>query len=646
MRPILLATLAGLAPALAHAQQPGPVVTLPPTVVTATRVPTPAERIPAAVTVLDRATIEERGYATLAEALAAIPGLRLVQTGGPGQQASAFLRGAAGRHVLVLLDGVPLHSPAEANGAFNFGQELLGDIERIEVVRGPTSAHYGSGALGGVINLITRRAPEGRVFAPFGEIAGGSNATARGVIGAAGRARGFDWMVAMQALSARGSNATAPRFFSNAGERDGFRGAAVTARIGYSHEATRIEGLIRWRENSFGLDDVPTDDPNYTGRDRSWMGFIRAETALLGGAWTTGLRLSASADRQRYVNPPDAGNVFSTTDDLYRGSRTTLEWSNTLRLAAMGFVADPVITFGALTERETANSFAGPAAFRTVTDAAIRSHAGYLGAQFRVFDRLDVTAGLRHDAPEGYEGATTWRIGGVLAVPEVASRLRASVGTGYKAPSLFQRFGVIGTFFRGNPDLRPEDSFSWEAGIETDIAPWATVSALYFDTRFRGLINFDPTFRTLENVDRARVRGAELGVAIRPAPWLSATGAWTITEARDEATGTPLPRRPRNVASLTLRIAPLPALVIAPEILFTGRSPEGAFARYADDGTALPARGYNRPGTVVNLGAQWRVSDGVALFLDGRNLTNSRYEPANGFVIPGRVLLVGTRVAL
>src|SRR4051812_9686894 len=144
-----------------HAQQ-----AIPDTIVTGTRIPTPAERVPAAITTITRQDIEERGYQSLAEALVSVPGLRLVPSGGLGAQTSAFIRGNSGRSVLVLLDGVPLNDPAEANGAFNFGNDLLFDVERIEVLRGPTSALYGSAAIGGVINLVTRRAPPDRAFQP------------------------------------------------------------------------------------------------------------------------------------------------------------------------------------------------------------------------------------------------------------------------------------------------------------------------------------------------------------------------------------------------------------------------------------------------------------------------------------------------
>ncbi len=204
---------------------------------------------------------------------------------------------------------------------------------------------------------------------------------------------------------------------------------------------------------------------------------------------------------------------------------------------------DFTVIFGGQWEKENADSANGSAFFRTIVDASQRSGAGYASLQGRLFERLDVTAGIRYDGPEGYDGFTSWRLGAVLAVPEVSSRLRVSGGTSFKAPSLFQRYGTITGFFQGNPNLRPEDGIAWEAGIETDIASWATVSALYFDSRIRNLINFDQSFSTLENVDRARIRGGEFALTLRPADWFSMTGSWTVQEATRHhhrpATGAP-----------------------------------------------------------------------------------------------------------
>src|SRR6185437_5511475 len=141
-------------------------------VVTATRVPTPVLDIPAGVSVIDRQTIEQRGYNTLAEALSAVPGVRVSQSGGAGGIGSVFVRGTNSDQVLVLIDGMPINDSSDPNAQFNFGVDTLGDVERIEIIRGPMAALYGSGAVGGVINLIMRKGTQQGVHVT-GDLAGG-----------------------------------------------------------------------------------------------------------------------------------------------------------------------------------------------------------------------------------------------------------------------------------------------------------------------------------------------------------------------------------------------------------------------------------------------------------------------------------------
>jgi vitamin B12 transporter len=624
---------------------------LPDTVVTATAVPTPPQRVPGAFTIITRREIEERGYQSLQEALTIVPGLNLVPTGGFGAQTSAFVRGNSSRSVLVLIDGVPVNDPSEPNGAFNFGQDLLFDVERVEVFRGPASSLYGSAAIGGVVNLVTRRAEPGRSFAPYGEFAGGSQTTFRGGVGATGTLGQFDYLLSGNGLTTRGFNALAPRFWANIPERDGGFGGASAARLGWTPvEGTRIEALFRWRQNSFGLDNVPQDDPNYQGQDRRWYGHIRGVTQLFDGAWTTALRLGGTQYDRRYVNQPDFLNP-SASDDRYRGQRGVLDWGNTVRLPAFGPLADGALAFGVSHVGEQAQSVSGTPGFTTSVNASQHTTSGWGTLQYRLYDRLDLTGSLRHDATTGVEGATTWRFGAVVALPEISSRIRAAGGTAFAAPSLFQRFGVIPGFFQGNPDLKPERSTAWEVGADTDIAllgrsDFATASWTYFWSRVRDLINFNAEFDTLTNIDRARIQGAELSLTLRPASWLQGSVAWTITEAFDAATDQRLPRRPENVVTIAASVAPTPRLVIAPTVLFTGRSPEGAFASYDNSGVSIPFQTTNKAGTVFNLTATYRVTDQIALLMELRNLTNQPFEPANGFVVPGRSILVGTRFAL
>jgi vitamin B12 transporter len=205
-----LLCIATASPALAQDITPADASSGKEVVVTATRVPTDVENLPASVTVVDRTTMEQRDYNTLADALSAIPGLRVVQEGGPGGVTSVFIRGTNSEHVLVLLDGMPINDSSNPAAAFNFGEDVLGDIERIEVVRGPMAAVYGSGAVGGVINLITRKGTQQGVHFT-GDLAGGYPAQVRGVVNASGIEGPVDFSGTFESQSQRGYDTTPPR---------------------------------------------------------------------------------------------------------------------------------------------------------------------------------------------------------------------------------------------------------------------------------------------------------------------------------------------------------------------------------------------------------------------------------------------------
>ncbi len=645
-RLLLLASACALSSTLpAAAQQPVP--ELPETIVTATRIPTPADRVPAAVTVITRADIEERGYQTLAEALRAVPGMNVVALGGPGQQTSAFVRGANSNHVLVLLDGVPINDPSEPNGAFNFGNDLLFDIERIEVVRGPASSLYGSGAIGGVINLVSRRAAPGRAVQAYGEAAGGTERTLRGGLGVMGQVGAVDYLVSTNGLSTRGFDITPRRLANDTGERDGLRAGAGTARLGVQLDAgTRVEALLRWREMRSDFDNVPRDDPNMEADDRRWYGQIRGETALAGGAWTTGLRAAITQDRRIYTNRPDAQSS-SNTRDTYAGERLTLDWGNRIRLGDIGPLADTAFAFGATFFEDRVESGFGSGAFRTTTDARAQSGAVHAGWQARLVERLDISFGLRRDEAEDFDGFTSWRAGAVYALPEISSRLRVAAGTAFRAPTLYQRFGRSATF-RGNPNLQPEDSFGWELGAETDIAgfgrpDFATFSATWFESRVNNLINFNRSFSTLENLQRANIEGAELGLTLRLAAWLDLRGSLTITDAVNADTGQRLARRPQDAYGFAARVTPLPGLVIVPELAAFSDHVDFVYPSAGQPGFGRTAD--SPGGRVWNLTVTYAATEQVSLFAEARNIGDSRYEPANGYRTPGRSVLVGTRFA-
>lgn len=645
-----------LSPTQATAQSPAPGGTvLPESVVTATRVPTLVQRIPAGVTVIDRATIEARGYTTLAEALSAVPGLRLVSSGGLGGNASAFTRGTNSNHTLVLRDGIPLNDPSDAGGLFNFGVDTLGDVERIEVVRGPMSGLYGSGAIGGVVNLISRK-PRGPAQG-YASLSAGLPAAAQGAAGVSGRTGRFDYNLQAEARADRGFDNTPRRMRTHTGERDGYEGALGALELGVSPtETTRVFLGLRARTARFGLDDTGSpafDSRRYFGRDQNVQTRLGATGLFLDGAWETSATLAHTRSFRHYTQRLEAQDPNqATSDNRFRGERTVLQWTNTVRLPEWGPTTETALRFGAEHVQDAArttldlSSFGSP--FLSSVRAAATSNAGHAGGQTTLFGRLTLTADARQQEARYGGSATTWRTGAVLAVPEAWSRLKLAYGTGFKAPSLFDLFGIDNYGYRGNPNLRPERSQGWEAGLAIDIpgasrADLATLEVTYFDNQIRDLINtvFNASFTaaTTQNVARARSHGVEASLTLRPAPWAEAVFAYTYTEARDQRTRARLLRRPQNQGSASLRLTPLPGLVIAPELTWSG-----PFRDFLIDDAGFPVGvGRAKPGAVVNISASYALTEKTTVFLDGRNLGGSRFEAANGFQMPGPRVMAGVR---
>jgi vitamin B12 transporter len=653
--PAALICLSRAAHAQAATNQAQDTAILPDVVVTATRVPTLISQIPAGVTVIDRAQIDAYGYTTLPQALASVPGLHVVQSGGPGGNASVFIRGTNSDHVLVLRDGLPINDPSDPGDAFNFGVDTLDDIERIEIVRGPMSSLYGTGAIGGVINLISRKG-EGKPHAHI-ELAYGLPRAVLANGGFSGVTGKFDYDLEVGTRDDRGFDSTPKRESVYTGAPNGYQEDLGSVSLGYTPvDGTRISAYVRGRTALFHLDELgdPAYDANdYRARDDSLYGRIGVDSKLFGGVWETSLFLGHAATDRHYIEPLEAADPNQAFgDSRYHGRRTDLQWNNTVHLPPLGPTADSALIVGYEHIDDTAHSVLDTATdgfpYQSDLHAGDSSDAGHVGLQTTVLKRLTLTGDTREEGATYGGNAFTWRFGGVLAVPEIWSRFKASYGTSFRAPSLYDLFGVDSYGYVGNPDLRPERSRGYELGWAVDVPAFgvpnaATIDVTYFNNRIHDLIetvyNADYTASTQENVDQARIQGIETSLTIRPAHWLDAVLSYTWTDARDAADNSRLLRRPIDQASLSLHATPLPGLSIAPQILY-----EGAFQDYLVDDNGFPLGvGRAKSGVIANLTISYAITPRLTLFADGRNLGGSRYEPASGYQTPGPSGLFGVR---
>jgi vitamin B12 transporter len=650
--PVLTALVAASPPA--HAQNAD---TAPPeenVLVTATRLPTNTDDVAAGVDVIDRATMQQRGYTTLADALTAVAGVQIVQSGGPGANASVFIRGANSNQVQVLIDGVPVNDASGPGGAYNFGVETLSNVERIEVVRGPMSAVYGSGAIGGVINIITDRGTNAQqTDRPQADLllAGGLPRAVLGEADLRGTSGAFDYNLSGESRSDEGFDATPQRETTYTGERDGFRTRVGSIDLGWTPVSnTRLFVDVRGRTTVYGYDDVnyPSfDDPDDTGRDNDL--FVRGgvQSALFDGVWNTGLSISRDQEYRRYTNLLDADDPNQAAEDSrYLSQRTDVQFNNAIRLPDTAWTSAAALTAGYEHAEETAHerldslSFGSP--YIAAVDATDDRDSGYLGLQTTLAQHAVVTGNIREQAVSGVGDAFTWRIGGSYAIAALASHLKASYGTAFLAPSLFDRYGVDNFGYVGNPSLRPERSHGYEIGWSADIARAASLEVTWFHTRVDDLIEteFAPVYTSV-NIAAARLQGVETTLHWHPKSWFGADATYTYTDARDAQTGQLLLRRPYDSASLTLTLRPVPALSVVPQLTVVG----GDLDSLVNDQGYPIGDGPHRGGALLNLNATYRWSTLLSLFAWGKNLADSHYEPASGYATPGPSFLAGVRVS-
>ncbi len=557
--------------------------------------------------------METRNYNTLVDALSAQPGLRVVQSGGPGGNASVFIRGTNSNQVLVLLNGMPINDAANPDGAFNFGVDTLGDIERIEVVRGPMAAAYGSNAIGGVINLITRKGTQPGLHIT-GDLAGGYPAQGMGTVNASGISGPWDYSATVEAQTQRGFDSTPQRETVYTGTPQLYSDMIGTLNLGFTPvDGTRISLLLRPRQAVFDFDNLGNpnfDHDNSKARDGSLIGRIGVHSALFGGTYETEAFVGGLDEARRYteaLNPLDPN--LASENDKYHSDRVDVQWNNTVHLDDLMHVAAlsaTDFTFGYEYIKDSVktevNEVTGGFPFLQNTTAQMVTNAGYAGLQTTLWNRLTVIGQIRQDSVLD-DSPFTWRFGTVLNVPEIATHFKVSYGTAFRAPSLFDRYGIDSFGYVGNPNLKPESAQGWEVGFTTDVAAFgrhdfASFGATYFNEQVQNLIEtvFSPVYTSV-NIGSAHMQGVETELTLRPAAWLNLTARYTCTYAINADSGELLLRRPQNVASFDATIRPLPKLTIAPELSFTG-----AFQDFLIDNAGFSTTtGTSGQGLIANL---------------------------------------------
>jgi vitamin B12 transporter len=616
-------------------------------VVAATRSDAALSTLGVSATVLEADRIAEREPSTFLQILESVPGVSVARTGSPGLQASAFVRGGESRFARVLVDGVPVNEPG---GFYNFGSELPLELERVEVVRGAASSLYGSDALAGVIALVTRRAGADDGASAHAEAEAGSFSWRRGLAGSSGRHGAVDWNLGVQRLETD-NEVPNSAFHETAGA------ASIGARLG---ETTSLRLLGRGQTSSVG-----TPGSTAFGRPDRDASFDRDDVVL--GARLHGqrgeigheLRIGLARTRQLSRDPLDSGGYVPRSGDRV-GAFPLSDFpdpegfQNDLDRLSAGYQAETqlgrrhLLTAGLDVERES-----GSIGSRSDTlIAPRRTNAGaYVQDRVVAGTRVFVTVGGRVERNHSYGTRVVPRVAVAarLRDGDDATTLRASAGAGIKEPSFFETFGVS-FYAKGNPDLKPERSRTFDVGLEQRLfGSRLRFEATLFHHDYRDQIAYQildfTTFQgSYVNLGQTRARGIELGVEAAPLDGLRFSAHYTHLDGKVVvsnsdfdpiyAVGKPLLRRPANAATLSAhltrgRVGGGASLVVV------GSRADSDFA-----GLGLTENaGYAR----LDARLQVRLVRGLETFVAAENLLDRRYQEVLGYPALGRGVRAGLR---
>ncbi len=621
----LAGAVASLLATTAYAQQSIP---LPTIVVSPTGIPTPERNIGSSVSVVTAANIDRDQRRTIVDVLNMLPGLNAVQTGGVGGQTSIFIRGTNSNHVKVLIDGIDVSDPSTANRTFDFGHLQTYDIERVEVLRGPQSGLYGADAIGGVISITTKKGegpPKVRAL-----IESGTFQTFNQAAGVSGSHDRFNYAFNFSHLRSGDVPVTPDRFvvpgrpaignFYDNSTASTRLGVDVTSELSVSFVARYADTLLRRSDLNFPPPTFTAVAPLRQTAQRNEQFFTRSEVV-----WSTFDGRMVNRFGAAYSDLTTEIQVPGAAPTSTRGMREKFDWRSDIKL-----LAGQTLVLGAAREDEH---------FRKTGFSRDNNNQGvFAELQSEFANRFFLVLNVRTDHNGQFGSYSTWRAAPAFIVPVTETKLKASYGTGFKAPSLSQLYEDFPPFFFANPNLRPEKSRGYDAGFEQPLFnDRFRFGATYFRNDIEDLINCNTFCTTVINIDQARITGVETFVTWIVTNWLKLRTDYTYTMARNVLTGQMLQRRPKDKYTVQAIWQPIDALTVSATALWVGSRVDVDRA-FVDPAPISPAYG------IVNIAANYAVNPHLTVFGRVDNLFDRRYEDPNGFLRPGIAVYGGLKV--
>ncbi|GCE78702.1 TonB-dependent receptor plug domain-containing protein [Komagataeibacter oboediens] len=628
--------------------------------VSAARRPTGVDDIGTSMTIITEKQIQTQQRRSLTDILARQPGLNVVQTGGAGGTSSIFLRGNNSREVKVRLDGMDINDGSNTTNAFDAGQFLTDGIGRIEVLRGPQSGLYGADAMAGVIDITTAQG-QGR-FRPFVRIEGGGYGTFNQTFGARGSRGRFHYNVEFSHYRMDGFNNIpsyieryygADRQQRHEGNRNDNRSANI--RLGYDVTHNLDLGLtarlIQGNNHSYSLYDLQAEnaygDSGVREQTTQNEAIVRGTAHLVSfhGFFDQVLGLGYMTNRNRWTETGTSyGSPVNPDPYYYRSGRLKVDWHGTFSFGRYGQLLVGAEHFHDTFDTSHTASSMWDSGYDT--SASMDTTAGYGQYQGNWKHILYGAANIRYDANSRYGNHVTWRVAPAIHVPGTGTIIKASAGSGFHGPALYQLFvNQVGAGYseRGNPALKAEQLIGYDAGVEQKLLhDHLNFGATWYDNRVRNLIqsadwydssgNFNGTF---DNVAKARMYGVEAFVNWKALDSLEFNLSYTWTHARDETSHTELQQRPQHKFNFNTTWTPVRDLTFSGNILYTsGWRDLSVLGSNNCSDSSICAKGHGY--FTIDVAANYKINRYVSVYARADNLLNRQFEEPVGYLQPGR----------
>ncbi len=612
-----------------HAEEP---IELKGIIISGGLTPVEAANYGRASSVITGEQMEQRGIKQLADALRQVPGLAVSRTGGAGGMTQIRVRGAEANHVLVLIDGI---ETADSSGGYDFSAITADEIERIEVIRGPQSALYGSAALAGIINIVTKRGIRNGYRA--GATVEGGTAPAKAFSGLVRGGNSFvDVAMSISRRDDEGWDAA-----GDDGEKDGFENTTFSTKVTADvTKSLEVQGIFRWTDRTVDFDDtsfgcgspdcyVFDADNTTSGRDR--IVGLSANYKMFDGALVHSPFVHyADSDSETLTPAGFSTRSFNEASTFKYGYKGAYFFGPERRHSIAGLIEQK--------KEEFENTYSTEVHEREQTNYAAE-YKGYLTQDFFV------QAGVRYDDNELFDDALTWSTSASYRFRPTNTRLHASVGKGIVNPTFFEQYGTIYGVYIANPSLMPEESLGWDVGVEQSLFSGAFVVDV---TYFQATLTDETATTTLSTgestpinlVGESERQGVEVQATISPIQGLFLSASYTYLDAT-EPDGTQEVRRPKNAFGLNVAYTFLDGrATVGADLTYNGGDVQGDFSDASFTSPKVSVEDY----FVVDFNASYKVTEDIKVYGVLNNAFDEDYQEVLGFASRPQQAYLGVKV--